>query len=65
MACSFCGKEVPKGSEYVFAKKDGTILMFCSSKCKSNQLGLKRVGKKAPWVRRRKDASETKKAKKK
>jgi ribosomal protein L24E len=65
MACSFCNREIPKGSAYIFAKKDGTTVSFCSSKCKSNQLGLKRVGKKAPWVKRRKSASSTKKAKKK
>jgi ribosomal protein L24E len=54
MRCSFCNTEIANGKAYVFAKKDGTTLTFCSSKCKSNQLGLKRVGKKAPWVKRRK-----------
>ncbi len=64
MACSFCSKEIPKGKGYTFAKKDGTTYSFCSSKCRNNQLGLKRVGKKADWVKRRKPESETKKAKK-
>ncbi len=65
MGCSFCSKEITKGKANIFAKKDGTTLTFCSSKCKSNQLGLKRVGKKAPWVKRRKSPSETKAKKKK
>ena len=65
MKCSFCGKEVGKGQGYIYAKKDGTTFFFCTSKCRNNQIGLKRVGKKAPWVKRKKGASETKKAKKK
>lgn len=64
MKCSFCNMEIPKGGAYIFAKRDGTTVSFCSSKCKSNQLGLKRVGKKSPWVRRRKAASKTKSKKK-
>ncbi len=65
MRCSFCSKEVGKGKGYLYSKKDGTTSFFCSSKCRNNQLGLKRVGKKAPWVKRKKAAAETKKAKKK
>jgi len=64
-ACSFCSKEIGKGTDYIFAKKDGSVFHFCSSKCRNNQLGLKRVGKKADWVKRKKPESETKRAKKK
>jgi large subunit ribosomal protein L24e len=63
MKCAFCGKEAAKGAGHLFAKRDGTTFFFCSSKCRNNQLRLKRVGKKSPWVRRRKSPSETKKAK--
>ena len=63
MRCAFCQKEVGKGAGYLFSKKDGTTFFFCSSKCRNNQLGLKRVGKKAAWVKRTKEPSETKKAK--
>ncbi|MBD3397582.1 50S ribosomal protein L24e [Candidatus Micrarchaeota archaeon] len=63
MKCAFCSKDLSKGAGYLFSKKDGTTYMFCSSKCRNNQLGLKRVGKKAPWVKREKPASETKKEK--
>ena len=61
--CSFCDSEIPKGKGIVYAKKDGTTFFFCTSKCRNNQLGLKRVGKKAAWVKRAKDAASTKKAK--
>ncbi|MBN2121726.1 50S ribosomal protein L24e [Candidatus Micrarchaeota archaeon] len=61
MRCSFCNTEIANGKAYIFAKKDGTTVTFCSSKCKSNQLGLSRVGKKAPWVKRRKSPGEKKK----
>lgn len=63
MKCAFCQKEVGKGAGYLYSKKDGTTYMFCSSKCRNNQIGLKRVGKKASWVKRKKEPSETKKAK--
>lgn len=63
MKCSFCNVELPKGTEFIFAKKDGTVYPFCSSKCRNNQLRLKRVGKKSPWVRRRKQDSAKRKAK--
>jgi len=65
MRCAFCQKEVGKGAGYLFSKKDGTTFFFRSSKCRNNQLGLKRVGKKAAWVKRTKEPSETKKAKSK
>jgi len=64
-SCSFCSKEISKGKVYIYAKKDGTTFTFCSSKCRNNQLGLKRVGKKAAWVKKKKEPSETKKARKK
>ncbi|MBD3389859.1 50S ribosomal protein L24e [Candidatus Micrarchaeota archaeon] len=64
MKCAFCNTEVEKGRGFLYAKKDGSTYFFCSTKCRNNQLGLKRVGKKAPWVRRKKKPEETKKAKK-
>ena len=63
MKCSFCNTEAAKGTGYIYAKKDGTTFFFCSSKCRNNQIGLKRVGKKRAWVKRRKEPSETKAAK--
>ncbi|MBU4069602.1 MAG: 50S ribosomal protein L24e [Nanoarchaeota archaeon] len=45
--CVYCGKmyEVPQG--LTFIKKDGTILYFCSSKCRKNMFMKRR---KVNWV---------------
>lgn len=48
--CSFCGAE-----EYAFRgihliKNDGSIVYFCSSKCRHNALKLKRDKRKVRWA---------------
>jgi len=48
--CSFCGKDFPFGVGIIYVKNDGTILRFCSSKCRKNALKLKRVPRKLKWV---------------
>ena len=48
--CSFCNDPMPKGIGWLYAKKDGTIFYFCSSKCRKNQLQLKREGRKQKWT---------------
>ncbi|MBP2625138.1 MAG: 50S ribosomal protein L24e [Nitrosopumilaceae archaeon] len=48
--CKFCGGNVLLGSGIIFAKNDGTILVFCSSKCKKNMLVLKRDPRKLKWT---------------
>ncbi|MCY3854544.1 MAG: 50S ribosomal protein L24e [Thaumarchaeota archaeon] len=48
--CKFCGGNVSLGSGTIFAKNDGTILLFCSSKCKKNMLVLKRDPRKLRWT---------------
>lgn len=61
--CSFCGDELAKGSGAIYVKKDGTIFFFCSSKCKRNQLNLKREGRRQMWTtasRQFKESSKTK-----
>jgi len=55
-ACSFCGVDIPKGSGRLYAKKDGTVFYFCSSKCMKNQLKLGRVGKKIKWAKKTRKA---------
>ena len=50
--CSFCGRPVPKGSGTMLAKNDGTVLWFCSSKCKKNALVLKRDPRKVKWTKK-------------
>jgi large subunit ribosomal protein L24e len=48
--CSFCDGPIPKGTGLIYVKKDGTIYNFCSSKCKKNNLGLKREGRRQKWT---------------
>ena len=48
--CSFCGREIKPGYGSIYVKNDGTILYFCSSKCRKNMLKLKRNPKKVKWV---------------
>ena len=49
--CSFCGKEIAKGSGKIFVKDNGTVLNFCSSKCENNMLKLKRDARKLKWTK--------------
>jgi len=50
--CTFCKQtyEFPRGLSLIL--NDGNILYFCSSKCRKNQLKLKRDSKNVNWVRK-------------
>lgn len=48
--CNFCGKKFEKGFGIMFVKNDGSILYFCSSKCRKNKLKLRRNPKKFKWT---------------
>jgi large subunit ribosomal protein L24e len=50
-SCSFCNSEISPGKGMMFIKTDGTILWFCSSKCRKNMLKLNRDKKKFKWTR--------------
>ena len=50
--CNFCDRPVAKGSGTMLAKYDGTVLWFCSSKCKKNALVLKRDPRKLKWTKK-------------
>jgi large subunit ribosomal protein L24e len=49
-SCSFCGNEIEPGTGKMFIKKDGTVFVFCSSKCQLNMLHLGRVPRWTPWT---------------
>ncbi|MEM4134212.1 MAG: 50S ribosomal protein L24e [Candidatus Micrarchaeia archaeon] len=51
MKCSFCNKEIKKGSGLVYVKTDGTMFYFDSGKCMKNMLKLKRKPTKLKWTR--------------
>ena len=55
--CSFCqaSYEFPRGLTYVLI--EGTVLHFCSSKCRKN-FEMGRKNKKVKWVRKMKHAKE-------
>tara|TARA_Y100000310_G_C20271261_1_gene618143 strand:+ start:316 stop:495 length:180 start_codon:yes stop_codon:yes gene_type:complete len=42
MKCTFCGEVIEKGTGKIYAKKDGKILNFCTTKCEKNMLKLSR-----------------------
>ncbi len=52
ITCSFCGKEIEKGTGKMFVKNDGTILYFCSRKCEKNMLELGRDPRKFKWTKK-------------
>jgi len=36
MKCTFCSGEIPVGGGKMFVKNDGTVSVYCSSKCERN-----------------------------
>jgi len=53
MKSSYSGVEMPKGTGFMYVKKDGTTLYFANQREYRN-LQLGRVGKKLKWIRTRK-----------
>ncbi|MBW2970563.1 50S ribosomal protein L24e [Candidatus Woesearchaeota archaeon] len=50
MRCSFCGKNIEKGTGTIFVRKSGKVLQFCSTKCEKNLLKLKRKPRVVLWT---------------
>jgi len=69
MQCSFCHAEIGRGVGLAFVRRDGTMLYFCSRRCKQDLLVLRRNPRKMKWVRKlsgegkEKAEKETKQAK--
>jgi large subunit ribosomal protein L24e len=53
MKCSFCGKEIEKGTGVMFVKNDGRVFYFDSKKCEKNLLKLRREPARTGWVRKK------------
>ena len=49
--CSFCGHEFQPGTGMIYVKNDGTVLWFCSSKCRKSSIELKRDSRKVKWTK--------------
>tara|TARA_Y100000310_G_C20550528_1_gene747835 strand:- start:761 stop:931 length:171 start_codon:yes stop_codon:yes gene_type:complete len=50
--CTFCGNKIEMGTGLLYVKDDGKQLNFCKSKCKKNQLKLKRNPVHVKWTKR-------------
>ena len=48
--CSFCGKNIERGTGKLLAKNDSSILYFCTNKCEKNMLKLKRNPRDIKWT---------------
>ncbi|AWR99493.1 50S ribosomal protein L24e [Metallosphaera hakonensis] len=48
--CSFCGGDIPPATGMMHVRNDGTILWFCSSKCRKYMLNFKKDAKKLKWT---------------
>ena len=59
MKCSFCGEEVGKGKGILFARRDGSLLYFCKSKCRIN-FNMGRKTTKLKWTLRKEEGKESK-----
>ena len=49
--CSFCSKEIEKGTGKIYVYKTGKILNFCSMKCEKNALKEQRKPIKFKWTK--------------
>jgi len=52
--CSFCRAEVPFGTGLMYVKLDGSVLWFCSRRCKRSALDFGRSTRKMKWITKRK-----------
>jgi large subunit ribosomal protein L24e len=50
MECSFCGRNIEKGTETIYVTNKGKAMYFCSSKCEKNILKLGRKPRKVKWT---------------
>jgi len=50
LRCIFCKSEMSKGTGITYVKKDGSIMHFCSNKCRKNKLKLGRNPRKLKWT---------------
>ncbi len=51
MKCSFCGKEIKRGTGKLLVKDDASKFYFCSSRCEK-VFKMKKKSKKVPkWVK--------------
>jgi large subunit ribosomal protein L24e len=50
LSCSFCGKSIEPGTGLMFVRNDNQRFYFCSHKCESNMLKLRRRARRVKWT---------------
>lgn len=50
MKCSFCGKNIEKGTGKTIARNSGKLIYACSSKCEKNMFKLERKPRFVKWT---------------
>jgi large subunit ribosomal protein L24e len=55
MKCSFCSKDIERGTGKIYVQNDGRVFYFCTMKCEKNQIKLKRKGWDHKWTKTYKD----------
>lgn len=53
--CTFCSNNIQPGSGVLYVRRNGDTFNFCSSKCRRNMLGLKRVNRYTRWTQTARD----------
>lgn len=48
--CSFCRRVIEPGTGLMFAKNDGRIFVFCSSKCEKHLMKLQHKPRTTKWT---------------
>jgi large subunit ribosomal protein L24e len=48
--CTFCGKDIIPGTGIQLVRNDGSVMYFCSNKCRLNSQKLKRDPRKLKWT---------------
>ncbi|MHA1338944.1 MAG: 50S ribosomal protein L24e [Promethearchaeota archaeon] len=49
--CDFCGYDIPAGEGISYVRNDGTILNFCSKKCRLSKLKYKKNPRRIKWTK--------------
>lgn len=48
--CTFCSKELERGTGTNLIQNDGKLVYFCSSKCQKNMIKLGRKSRNLKWA---------------
>lgn len=49
--CSFCGSTIQPGQGITYVKNDGTVMNFCSKKCRVFRIEYKKNPRKIRWTK--------------